>query len=170
MTEGILNKNAVIVEDSARDIYDSGWYGEMKDKKLELDFIEACYLLEREKLKIVDKNSKDVDFKKFFTLCSKDVEGFVSKYIAYSDLRERGLPVRLGYKDCDFKVYERGIKSGKRKGVKWIVFVNSEDYVCSFKLLEKSIKLSKNIRSEALWAVVDNDGDVTYYIINSPSV
>ena len=47
-----------------------------------------------------------------------------------------------------------------------IVFASAEDYPCELAQLEKAMKLAQNIRAVALWAVVDNDTDCTFYIIN----
>ncbi|MBL7160122.1 MAG: hypothetical protein ISS95_01010, partial [Candidatus Aenigmarchaeota archaeon] len=87
----------------------------------------------------------------------------------YRDLRERGLPVRTGFKDSDFRVYDRGAKPGKGNKIKWIVFAAAEDYPCKMEQLGKAIKLSENIKATALWGIVDNDTDCTFYIINSTS-
>ena len=105
--------------------------------------------------------SSDISFQGF---PSKDPK-FLPRFIVYRDLRERGLPVRIGFKGSDFRVYERGAKPEKVESVKWIVFTDSEDYSCELNKLTKAIQLAENIKSEALWAVVDNDTDVTYYII-----
>jgi tRNA splicing endonuclease len=81
-------------------------------------------------------------------------------------MRERGLPIRMGFKECDFRVYDRGAKPSNSKPIKWIVFCSAEDYPCKINQLERAIKLSKNIKATALWAVVDNDNSITYYIIS----
>ena len=80
-------------------------------------------------------------------------------------MRERGLPVRIGFKGSDFRVYSRGDRPDSNAEVKWIVFAESEDYLCELDKLNKAFELAENIRAVSLWAVVDNDLDVTYYII-----
>lgn len=74
--------------------------------------------------------------------------------------------MRSGFKGSDFRVYDRGAKAGEAEKVKWIVFAANEDEPAALEQLGKAIKLAANIRALALWAVVDNDLDVTYYIIN----
>ena len=48
---------------------------------------------------------------------------------------------------------------------RWIVFCIPEDYTCSFQELSRAVRLSHNIRANMLWAVLDNENDVTYYQI-----
>jgi len=168
-----LQEDKAIVWDksNARKIFDNGWFGEMLDDRLELSLIEATFLLERKKIEIKEKRKK-VSLKDIYKHAQKLDSRFIIKYTVYKDLRERGLPVRTGFKfGCDFRVYERGvspIKKGPksaREHTKWIVFCVSEDYNCSFQELSRAVRLAHNIRANMLWAVVDNEGDVTYYQI-----
>lgn len=163
MLKGELINNKVIVK-GGEEFYKKGLYGNLKGDVLELDLIEALFLAERGRIQII-VNGKGISIKDFYHFCCKQ-DGFEYKYIVYKDLRGRGLPVRMGFKGCDFRVYERGTKFDKMDKVKWIVFSAAEDYPCNMDQLGRAIKLAKNIRTTALWAVVDNDSDVTYYIIN----
>jgi len=129
-------------------------------------------LLERGKIEI-KKGKKKLSFKEFYKYCLKIDPRFVIRYNVYKDLRERGLSVRTGFKfGCDFRVYERGvspIKKGPKaphEHTKWIVFCVPEDYACSFQELSRAVRLAHNIRANMLWAIVDNDNDVTYYQVN----
>lgn len=153
-----LNGNKVIVKGT--ELFENGWYGKKVKGNTVLSFIEACLIMERGRIEIAG-----YPFKKFFEFCSKKDKNFVTKYVVYRDLRERGLPVRMGFKDCDFRVYERGAKK-RGEGLKWIVFTTSEDRQCKINVLGRMSKLSKNIRAESLLAVVDNDTDVTYYKVS----
>lgn len=166
-----ISDNKVLVTDkeAVEELYESVWYGKLTDEGIELELVEACLLAERQRIEIA-KNGKKLDFKDFYHLCCALDSKFIPRYAVYHDLRERGLPVRVGFKGTDFKVYERGAKPKTAGEAKWIVFAESEDYPCEFNKLGKAIKLAQNIRALALWAVVDNDTDVTYYIISTPNV
>lgn len=166
-----LIENKVVVTDPTAlgELYESVWYGKVVDGKLELELVEACLLVERQRIEI-SREDKKMDFKDFYNLCCTLDTRFVPRYAVYHDMRERGLPVRVGFKGTDFKVYERGAKPSTAGEAKWIVFAESEDYPCEFSKLGRAIKLASNIRALALWAVVDNDGDCTYYVISTPSV
>lgn len=166
-----LVEDRVVIWDKsdANKIFESGWYGNFEEGKLELALLEAALLLERKKIEVTIKKKK-LTFKNFYKLALKIDPRFNIRYIVYKDLRERGFPTRTGFKfGCDFRVYGRGVKPLKRgpkaphEHTKWIVFAVPEDYSCSFHELSRAVRLAHNIRSNMLWAVVDNDNDVTYY-------
>jgi len=178
MTEKIpkaeLQEDRVIIwnEEDAKQIFESGWYGELLEDRLELALVEAALLLKRKKIQIL-KDKKKLSFEDFYKHCLEKDKRFHTRYVVYKDLRERGLPVRTGFKfGCDFRVYERGVKPIKRgpkaphEHTKWIVFSVPEDFVCSFQELSRAVRLAHNIRAHMLWAIVDNENDVTYYEVN----
>jgi tRNA-intron lyase len=167
MLTGRLEGKIIVAEgDEVNDIYSDRWIGNLEGRKLLLDLVEAAYLFERGRLEIVMDDEK-IDFVEFLKFCNDIDKNFMSRYAVYCDLMSRGLTVRPGYVETDFKVYERSAKQDKK--VKWIVFVSADDSECEISRLDKVTKLAQNIRALALWAVVDADLDVTYYIINSIS-
>ncbi len=166
-----LAKDRVIVwdEKEAKNIFENGWFGELINKRLELSLVEAAFLFERGKIEIF-KGKKKMSFKDFYNHCLTIDSRFNTRYSVYKDLRRRGLPTRTGFKfGCDFRVYERGVSPVKKgpkaphEHTKWIVFSVPEDFTCSFQELSRAVRLAHNIRARMLWAIVDNEGDVTYY-------
>jgi len=154
MIEGQLESNKVVLDET--EFYDRSWYGKLKNRKNILDLIEAYHLAKAQKIDIY-KGSEKLSLKDILNI-SKDPE-FLIRYHVYSDLRERGLIVKVE-KDS-FIVYERGSK--KKKGeIAWVVFVTSEDSVAEISNFEKIT----NEKHKAVWAVVDNDSDITYYNIS----
>ncbi len=158
-------------KEDANNIFNNGWYGELLEDRLELALVEAALLLERKKIEIA-KGKKNMDFQSFFKIAMKLDDRFHTRYVVYKDLRERGLPVRTGFKfGCDFRVYERGVsplKKGPKQAhehTKWVVFCIPENYTCSFQELSRAVRLAHNIRANMLWAIVDTDSDTTYYEI-----
>ncbi len=143
-------------------------YGKIMDGRLELSLVEALYLLEKNKI-VVKKGGRKISFRKLLSLGIGIDRRLHEKYIVYRDLKERGLVVKTGFKfGCDFRVYQRGVKvkKGPKKAsehTKWIVFVVPEDYMCSFAELSRAVRLAHSIRAKMLWAVVDNENNVTYY-------
>ncbi len=169
MIKGELNEERVVIWDleEGKNIFENGWYGKLKEDGLELSLVEAVYLVQKKKISV-----KKTAFKKLFDHAMKIDKRFNIRYTVYKDLRERGLPVRTGFKfGCDFRVYERGVKPIKRgpksakEHTKWVVFAVPEDHTCSFQELSRAVRLAHNIRANMLWGIVDNDGDCTYYEI-----
>jgi tRNA-intron endonuclease len=171
--KGELIENKVVVWgiEEANEVYDLGCFGKIKDNdRNELSLEEALLLINRNRLKIY-KGRRKLDKKKFYEYaCSLDRE-FPWKYRVYEDLRNRGLLVRTGFKfGTHFRVYARGVKLKKgpktrKEHTKWIVHAVPEDFTCSFPELARAVRLAHNIRAKMLWAIVDDEGDVTYYEI-----
>ncbi|MCK4729854.1 MAG: tRNA-intron lyase [Candidatus Aenigmarchaeota archaeon] len=170
--KGTLLENKIYIFDKTdgEEIYDYGCFGKIKDDKNELSLEEALVLAKRNKLKIYE-NKKELNVEEFYEYaCLQDKE-FPWKFTVYEELRGRGLLVRTGFKfGTHFRVYARGVKLKRgpksvREHTKWIVHAIPENYTCSFPELSRAVRLAHNIRAKMLWAVVDDEGDVTYYEI-----
>ncbi|MCD6274891.1 MAG: tRNA-intron lyase [Candidatus Aenigmarchaeota archaeon] len=166
----IENKVCVFNKTEAEEVYDIGCFGKIKDDKNELSLEEALLLMKRNRLKVF-KNEKEISREEFYKYaCSVDAE-FPWKYTVYEELRNRGLLVRTGFKfGTHFRVYARGVKLKRgpktlKEHTKWVVHAVPENYTCSFPELSRAVRLAHNIRAKMLWAIVDEEGDVTYYEI-----
>ncbi len=151
-------------------VFEQGYFGKQLGDRLELALVEALLLLKRGRIRVL-KNNQPMTAEQLFSHAASIDKRFAEKYRVYEDLRERGLLVRTGFKfGCDFRVYERGVQLKKgpksaKEHTKWIVFCVPEDYTMSFQELSRSVRLAHNIRARMLWAIVDNEGDCTFYII-----
>ncbi|MBI2578556.1 MAG: tRNA-intron lyase [Candidatus Aenigmarchaeota archaeon] len=166
-----LEENKAVAWKNFESVYEPGYYGKILPDRLELALVEACLLLKRGRIRVFDSSKKQITFDELFRHSSALDKRFTERYRVYEDLRERGLLVRTGFKfGCDFRVYERGVQLKKgpksaKEHTKWIVFSVPEDFTMSFQELSRSVRLAHNIRARMLWAIVDNEGDVTYYAI-----
>ena len=166
--EGVLEENKVVIWENIEELYDNGFFGKILDNRLELAMAEACILIKRGRL-TVTQEGKNMEFSDLFEHACKMDRRFPERFRVYEDLRERGLVVRTGLKfGCDHRVYERGVQlkrgpKSAKEHTKWIVYCIPEDYTCSFQELSRSVRLPHNIRAKMLWALVDNEGDITYY-------
>ncbi len=160
---GILSGTKVIVGDSkTRSMLKEKGFGEERGKRHEISLIEAIFLLENEKIDVMHGKRK-LKFEDLLNIGNKVEENFYAKYLVYSDLRRRGLLVRTGLKfGADFRVYERG-KIIKKSHSKYLVHVVPEEYTCSFPEVARAIRLSQNVNKTMIYAIVDEEGDITYY-------
>ena len=178
--EGELIENKVIVWDTNGVIlYDESGYGkplpEEKPERVELDLIEATYLVEKEKLTVVakeGKKKKKLTFKDLMGIGNKNVNEFHSQLIVFRDLRERGYLVKTGYKfGAHFRLYDRGVKlkrgpKAPHEHTKAIVHAVAEESAFSLPEMSRAVRLAHNIRAIMWWAIVDREGDVTYYSLS----
>ncbi len=166
----LQEEGKIIVWKGFEKIYEPGYYGKQLGDRLEMALVEACLLLKRGRIRVFS-NGKQMTFQELYDHARSLDRRFTERYRVYEDLRERGLLVRTGFKfGCDFRVYERGVQLKKgpksaKEHTQWIVFCVPEDYTLSFQELSRSVRLAHNIRARMLWAVVDNEGDATYYQI-----
>lgn len=184
MTEKIweaeLVENRVIIWDSdAVVLYDENAYGkplpEDNPERLELDLIEATYLVEKQKLKVFIKDKKKkgkLGFKDLMELGTKNVNEFHPQFTVFRDLRERGYVVKTGYKfGAHFRLYDRGVKlkrgpKAPHEHTKAIVHAVVEESAFSLPEMSRAVRLAHNIRATMWWAIVDREGDVTYYSLS----
>jgi tRNA-intron endonuclease len=130
-----------------------------------LSIIEAAYLVDGEKMDVV-KDDAALSFEELVKLGSLNQPEFLNKYLVYKDLRERGLVVRTGLKfGTDFRLYDRGEGVGKGHS-KYLVHVVPEEYTCSFPEMARALRLAKNVHKDMIYAIVDGECDITYYLVD----
>jgi tRNA-intron endonuclease len=174
----LIEERVIIWNKEALSLYDEAGYGKPmppeNPERLELDLIEATYLLENKKLKIyVKENNKKrmLDLKEMMEIGEKRVNQFHAQYVVYSDLRNKGYLVKTGYKfGAHFRVYEKGvkIKRGPKapfEHTKFVVHAVPEEAAFSLPEMSRAVRLAHNIRATFVWAVLDRENDVTYYEI-----
>jgi tRNA-intron endonuclease, archaea type len=166
MAAGIISGTKVLVADSdlKSQLKERG-FGEIEDKVLVLSLIEATYLVETEKLEVV-KGKDALNFEEMVK-AGETLEGeYYNKYLVYKDLRTRGMVVRSGLKfGTDFRLYDRGEGVGKGHS-KYLVHVVPEEYTCSFPEMARALRLAKNVNKDMIYAIVDAECDITYYLVD----
>jgi len=177
--EGELIENRIVIwGEETISLYDDSGFGkplpEESSNRLELELVEALYLLEKGKIKVFvkeEKKKKSIGFKELIEVATKIVNQFHPQFMVYRDLRERGYLVKTGFKfGAHFRVYERGVKlvrgpKAPHEHTKFIVHAVPEESAFSLPEMSRAVRLAHNIRATFVWAVVDKEGDVTYYEI-----
>ena len=139
-------------------------YGEIEKEQLFLEPFESLYLLYLEKL-ILTKRKKKIDFGAMMSLCQKNDNEILTKFLIYRDLRNRGYVVKDGFGfGSDFRVYERG-QFGE-KGSKFLIFGLNEGQQEKMGNLQKKIVQITQMGKEPVIAVIERRGEVIYYKIN----
>ncbi|MGD0056390.1 MAG: tRNA-intron lyase [Methanomassiliicoccales archaeon] len=161
---GELVDDAVIVRDEkeASQVYNKGFYGyPLSGGALELDVLEACYLLETCRLEIL-RDRKPLTFSDMIKLSASSCDGFEIHYIVYRDLRQRGYVVKPDSGEFDFRVFPRGGTPTTSQTKYWVLAVAERSLFDMTGFLEEMVK-SERTRKELLLAIVDEEGDITYY-------
>lgn len=129
----------------------------VKGNFLELDLIESCFLLDEDKIDIKSDGEK-IAFEKLVLIASEKISDFDVKYLAFKDLRKRGCAVGLyeGFEDITFSHFKN----------ECFVCVFSEKSFFDFKKTRDLVNNSAKENTNLWFAVVDGEGDVTYYDVS----
>ena len=160
--------NRIVTRDSeeSRALYDPNRFGEIKDNKIKYSLVEALYLLEKDKLRVVDSNNKNIDFENFVKKANKLEKNFWIRYCVFRDMRSRGYIVKTALKfGADFRVYERGVKPGDDHA-KWVLYPVHESSVFSWQEFAAKNRVAHSTRKKLLVGIVDDEDDTTYYEIS----
>ncbi|MBU4246335.1 MAG: tRNA-intron lyase [Nanoarchaeota archaeon] len=173
--EFLESKVVVWSKDEGNRIYSEKYFGKWIDEEkvtyLQLSLEEAMLLIDRGHIKI-NYEGKPITSQVFYEKCMIVDKEFPQKFTVYRDLRNRGYIVKSGFKfGTHFRVYDRGVNPYKegsketKEHTKYNVHAYSENHMLMPQEWSRYVRLSHNIRATALMAIVDEEGDVTYYKI-----
>lgn len=160
--KGFLEKDLVLVWDQPENVYEPNYFGKRRERRLELNLLEAVYLREKGFLK-VEKEGEEIGEGKLRKIAKKRDKEFDKKYEIYNDLRDKGYLVRSGFKfGTHFRVYDKGVKlkRGQKspdEHTKWVIHAVPEDCKWSYPELSRFVRLALNIRSKPTLGVINED-------------
>lgn len=159
-------ERAIVPDESeANQIHQHGAIGKLlSGGRLQLSPVETLYLLDKEEIRVIDESNKEeLDFDGFSSKLTEGDTDLILKYTVYKDLRSRGFVVKTGLKyGAHFRVYERGETPGSSHSP-YLVHAISENAELSPPELARAVRLAHGVRKSMIFAVVDDEGDVTYY-------
>ncbi len=167
---GVLNEDKVILydKDVGRKFHEENHYGEYdKQGNLVLSSVEALYLVDKGRLRVLDKGGKELCVNELVLHFTKYDPNFWIKYLVYSDLRRRGYVIKWG--TSTLALYRRGADPDYEAS-KYIVYVITEGRKLDFKELERISDQARRLRKELILAVVDRQGEIAYYTVNTLSL
>ena len=148
----------------ARDLYGNRLFGEYVNKRIEYSLVEALYLVEKGKIEVYVK-SKKLGFNALLDKFKHIDKKIQIKFIVYRDLRNKGYLLKTALKfGADFRVYDKGVKPGKDHA-KWILYPVSESQEMTWHDFSAKNRVAHSTKKNLLIAVVDLEGDITYYEI-----
>jgi len=140
-------------------------FGEPVKDKIQYSISEALFLVNKGKMDILSRNKK-ISKKELMNRLQRIDKKIQIKYPVFEDLREKGYIVKTALKfGADFRVYEKGFRPGK-KHAKWIVFSDHESRKISWNEFSAKNRVAHSTRKNLLLAIVDEEGDITYYEVS----
>lgn len=161
---GKLAGGSVIVEDPAEasQIHNKGSYGAPQSGgALKLELMEAIYLVESGRLKVLDGGA-EISAAKLLRMGHRASDGFEVRYLVYREMRQRGYIVKASSPPLDFRVFPRGGSPNKTPSRWWVAAI-SERSTFDLGDLLGHLDRTSDVRKNLLLAVVDEESDVTYY-------
>jgi tRNA-intron endonuclease len=159
-----LLKNQITSNTSeAHTLFQKSRFGEKVGEKILYSNPEALFLLEENKMQILDLKNNEIDkntlLKKFTTLD----KNFLTKYPVFADLRKKGYIVKTALKfGADFRVYEKG-KSATTSHSKWICQTTKENKSLKWTNFASQTRVAHSSKKNLLLAILDEENKITYY-------
>lgn len=163
---GSFRDGKVVVADAgeASTLLNRGCFGEpLSGGGVTLTPLEAVYLAEAGRLEVRAEGSA-LPLTELYRRATHLVPGFEVRYLVYRDLRQRGYIAKEAGPPLDFRVFPRG-GGPKQTPAKYGVLAMSEAWVLDLHALEARARQIAGGRKSLLVAVVDEESDVTYYVV-----
>jgi tRNA-intron endonuclease, archaea type len=148
----------------AFELKERSYFGEKKEDTIIYSAYEAVYLTEKNKAKIIFKQ-KNLIFKEIVNKLAKKEKDFLTNYIVFKDLRDKGYILKTALKfGAEFRVYEKGA-SPKKKHAKWLLFPISKSKQLTKQDFIAKNRIAHSIKKNLLIAIIDDEQDIIYYEI-----
>ncbi len=159
--EAFLLKGRVYLPDAEKlmDVREKA-FGTLTENKLVLNPYETFYLVEKNRIRVMDGKKKPYLLQDLVRKLSVGKPAIWTKYLVYRDLRDRGYLVRVEEGGFDFETFGKG---ATRRLVS-IVFEGGES------TLDKLARLSARANRDGkdlVLAVIDRRTDIVYYTLNT---
>ena len=162
ITAHIVGESVSSNSPEAFSLYKKSHFGEPVGEKIQYSLSEALLQTEKKKMEILLREKK-IPAKELIKKAQRADKRISIKYPVFRNLRERGYIVKTALKfGADFRVYDKGAKPGK-KHAKWIVFSDHESKKLTWHEFSAKNRVAHSTKKNLLLAVVDEEGDVSYY-------
>ncbi len=160
MNSKLFGDLVIIKDDKSEKLHNKSHYGNLTAEGLQISLIEALYLVEKDKIN-VSKNDEKLTIDDLLQIIHE--KNLYSKYIVFRDLRNRGYIIKTGFKyGSEFRLYERGTSPGDGHS-HYLVKVASEKDDIHLSDLSSYVRVAHGVNKYLLFAVVDQENDITYY-------
>jgi len=159
----LLSEKITSNSKEAHSLFSTSRFGEKMDEKILYSLSEALYLIQDGKMDLFDSKNNKLNKKEILKKFERIDKKFKTKYLVFKDLRKNGYVVKPALKfGAEFRVYEKG-KSVGNDHSKWICFPVSENQSLTWQDFSAKNRIAHSIKKNLLIAVVDDEGDVTYF-------
>lgn len=151
---GRLIRDRVFVFDrgDSEALRDYGYYGKSMVEALQLSLIESIHLVGKGRLTVLGQDDQPLGFDDLMTVGESVQNEFRIRYLVYSDMRERGLVVKTGFKyGTHFRVYQ---SSPDDCHARYLVHAVTENDIRMWPEISRTVRLSGGVKKEILFGLV----------------
>ena len=161
----LSGSSIISTSEEAISLAEKSSFGEFKSGKVEYSGVEAIYLLEKGKAE-VHSNKKKLSPSELIKLIKKKDKKIETKYPVYQDMRDKGYILKTALKfGAEFRVYEKGSKPGQSHA-RWVLYTAREHDNLGWHDFAAKNRVAHSVKKALLLAIVDDEGDVSYYNCN----
>ena len=156
----------LVTETKFQDQLRNKGFGEVFNSEYILNDLEALYLLNTGKLKLI--GNREYDFTSLLKALLLKDKKILTRYLIYRDLRSKGYVVKNGFGfGNDFRIYDRG-DYGKKPS-KFVSIGINEGLNIKIRDFADIVEQIENMGKDAVIAVIERRGEVIYYKTNQMS-
>lgn len=161
----LIGETIISNDSEAFSLFEKSRFGEKKSNKIHYMLSEALYLIEKNKI-ILIQGKKELSFDQALVKLKSKDKKIQIKYAVYKDLRDKGFVPKTALKfGADFRVYDKGDKPGEEHA-RWVVFTDNEMNKFSWQDFSAKNRVAHSTKKKLLLAIVDQEFDVTYYEVD----
>jgi tRNA-intron endonuclease len=152
----ILLKNRLILFDKklADQLLQKEFFGKPFGEVLQLSFVEALYLLERNVLEIQTNDGKYLSEEKCIALMAKLQPDIEQRLMVFKDMKHRGLLVKTGFKfGAHFRAYT---KQPDKTHAEYLIHVVEKGFTSIWAEISRAVRLAHSVNKEFIFARIDN--------------
>jgi tRNA-intron endonuclease len=170
--KAFLSGSYVTIKKDADAIYDRVFYGTKEhDGTLRLSPVETMFLLERGRIDLFDETTgMQMNLYQYLQKSHDAYTDLWTLYLVYRDLRSRGYIVKEGIsEEIPFRVYPRGGEIGKDTS-RYLIYIVKEGVPIELTKLDKATTTAKGVGKRLILAVLNRQGEATYYQVSQVSI
>jgi tRNA-intron endonuclease len=170
--KAFLSDSDVVIRKDAEIVQARGSYGtKQNDGTLRLSAVETMFLLERNKIELLDeKTGAPLGLYDYLQRVHEQNAELWTNYLIYRDLRSRGYTVKEGLsEEIPFRIYPRGSEIGKDTA-KYLIYIVKEGVPIELTNLDKASTTAKGVGKKLILAVLNRQGEPTYYQVSQVSI
>ncbi len=151
----VLLKNRLIVFDKklSSQLLNNEFFGKPFGELLQISFVEALYLLEKDVLEIQSIDGKKLTKANCIRLMQQHQPDVVQRLMVFKDLKQRGLLVKTGFKfGAHFRAYTQ---LPDKTHAEYLIHVVEKEFTSIWAEVSRAVRLAHSVNKEFIFACID---------------